>query len=102
MAVDETAVQWEVIDRFLEAFMIASESTAFTLDRTERFCFNALQEALDLDRPAQTMPDRGATLMSSSFGRSVPMLPIDCTTLISIQRIQKKESTAPHDHVTHN
>jgi hypothetical protein len=44
--------------------MIASESTAFTLDGTERFSCNALQEALD--SPAQTMPDGGATLMSSS------------------------------------
>ena len=32
--------------------MIASESAAFTLDRTERFSCNALQEALD--SPAQT------------------------------------------------
>jgi hypothetical protein len=80
--------------------MIASESTAFTLDRTERFSCNALQE--ELDRPAQTIPDGGATLMSSSFGRSVPMLPIDCTTLISIQRMQKKQSTAPRHHATHN
>ena len=75
--------------------MIASESTVFTLDRTERFSCNALQEALD--SPAQTMPDGGATLMSSSSGGSVPMLPIDCTTLISIQRMQKKQPI-PHSH----
>jgi hypothetical protein len=80
--------------------MIASESTAFTLDRTERFSCNALQEARD--SPAQTMPDGGATLMSSSFGGSVPMLPIDCTTLISIQRIENKPPTALHYHATHN
>jgi hypothetical protein len=55
--------------------MIASESTAFTLDRTLRFSCNALQE--ELNSAAQTMPNGGATLMSSSFGRSVPMLPID-------------------------
>jgi hypothetical protein len=53
--------------------MIASESTAFTLDRTERFSCNALQEALDI--PAQTMPDGGATLMSSSFGAAFPSFP---------------------------
>jgi hypothetical protein len=44
--------------------MIASESTAFTLDRTERFSCNAFQEALD--SPDQIMPDGEATLMSSS------------------------------------
>ena len=43
--------------------MIASESTVFTLDRTERFSFNALQEALDI--PAQTMPDGGAALIGN-------------------------------------
>ena len=80
--------------------MIASESTAFTFDRTERFCRNALQEALD--SPVQIMPDAGATLMSSSFRRSVPMLPIDCTTIISIQRMQKKQPTAPRHHATQN
>jgi hypothetical protein len=80
--------------------MIASESTAFTLDGTERFSCNALQEALD--SPAHTMPDGGATLMSSSFGGNVPMLPIDCTTLISIQRIENKPPTALHYHATHN
>jgi len=80
--------------------MIASESTAFTLDRAERFSCNALQEALD--SPAQTMPDGGTTLMSSSFGRSLPMLPIDCTTLISIQPIEKKPPTALHYNATHN
>ena len=73
--------------------MIASESTAFTLD-------NALQE--ELNSPAQTMPNGGATLMSSSFGRSVPMLPIDCTPLISIQPIEKKPPTALHYHATYN
>jgi hypothetical protein len=36
--------------------MIASESTAFTLDMTERASCNALQEALE--SPAQTMPGR--------------------------------------------
>lgn len=80
--------------------MIASECTAFTLDRTERFSCNALQEALD--SPAQTMPDRGATLMSpSSSGGSVPMLPIDRTPVISAQRTQKKHSTTPHYHAAH-
>ena len=79
--------------------MIASESTAFTLDRTERFSCNALQE--ELDSPAQTMPNGGATLMSSSFGRSVPMLPNDCTMLISIQRMQKKQPTILHHHAAH-
>jgi hypothetical protein len=80
--------------------MIIAESTAFTLDRTERFSCNALQEALD--SPAQTMPDGETTLMSSSFGHSVSMLPIDCTTLISIQPIEKKPPTALHYHATHN
>jgi hypothetical protein len=46
-------------------------------------------------------PDGGATLMSSSFGGSVPMLPIDCTRLISIQRMQKKQSTILHHHAAH-
>jgi hypothetical protein len=55
--------------------MIASESTAFTLDRTEPFSCKALQQALD--SPAHTMPNGGATLMSSSSGGGVPMLPID-------------------------
>jgi hypothetical protein len=55
--------------------MIASESTVFTLDRTEQFSSNALQE--ELDSSAHTMPNGGATLMSSSFRRTVPMLPID-------------------------
>jgi hypothetical protein len=54
--------------------MIASESTAFTLDRTERFSCNALQEALD--SPAQTMPDGGATLMSSSSGAAFRCFPL--------------------------
>ena len=62
--------------------MIASESSAFTLDRTERFFRNALQE--ELDSPAQTMPDGEAILMSSSSGGGVPMLPIDRTTLSSV------------------
>ena len=76
--------------------MIASESTAFTFDRTERFCRNALQEALD--STVQIMPDAGATLMSSSFRRSVPMLPIDCTTITSVLGIQKKQPLTPHHH----
>jgi hypothetical protein len=80
--------------------MIASESTAFTLDRTERFSCNALQEALD--SPAQTTPKGKATLMSSSSGGSVPMLPIDCRTLISIQRMQKKQPIPPRHYATHN
>ena len=53
--------------------MIASESTAFTLDRTERFSRNALQEALD--SPVQIMPDAGATLMSSSSGAAFRCFP---------------------------
>jgi hypothetical protein len=80
--------------------MIASESTAFTLDRTERFSCNALQEALD--SPVQTMPDGGATFDVIIIGGSVPLLPIDRTALISIQPIQKKHSTKLDHHAAHN
>jgi hypothetical protein len=41
-------------------------------------------------------------LMSSSSGGSVPMLPIDCRTLISIQRMQKKQPIPPRHYATHN
>jgi hypothetical protein len=54
--------------------MIASESTAFTLDRTERFSCKALQQALDI--PAHTMPEGGATLMSSSSGAALRSFPL--------------------------
>ena len=100
VAVDKIAVEWLLLDRFLEAAMIASESTEFTLDRTARFSCNALQEALD--SPVQTMPDGGATFLLSSSESSVPMLPIDRTTSFSIRRIQKKQPTATHHHATHN
>lgn len=73
VAVDKIAVEWLLLDRFLEAAMIASESTEFTLDRTERFSCNALQEALDT--PAQIMPDGGATLRSSSSGAAFRCVP---------------------------
>ena len=66
--------------------MIASESTALTLDRTERvFLQRSIGEA---------------TLMSSS-GAAFPMLPHG-TPLISIRCIQKKQPTAPRHHATHN
>lgn len=76
--------------------MIASEFTAFTFDRTERFSCNAVQEALD--SPVQTMSDFDVIII----GDSVPMLPIDCTTLISIQRMQKKQPIPLRHHATHN
>ena len=76
--------------------MIASEFTAFTFDRTERFSRNAVQEALD--SRVQTMSDFDVIII----GDSVPMLPIDCTTLISIQRMQKKQPGPHSHHATHN
>jgi hypothetical protein len=80
--------------------MNASEPTAFTLDRTERFSCNALQE--ELNSPAQTMPNGGATLMSLSFRRSVPMLPIECTTLIPFNASKRNSPLQPRHHATHN
>jgi hypothetical protein len=54
--------------------MIASESTVFTLDRTEQFSSNALQE--ELDSSAHTMPNGVATLMSSSSGAAFRCFPL--------------------------
>jgi hypothetical protein len=75
--------------------MIASESTAFTLDRTGRFSCNALQ-------PRSDHAGRRSDFDVIIIGGSVPMLPIDCTPLISVQRIQKKQPTATRYHATHN
>jgi hypothetical protein len=74
--------------------MIASESTAFTLDRTERFSCNARQ-------PRSDHVGRRSDFDVIIIERSVPMLPIDCTTLISVQRIQKKQPTILHHHAAH-
>ena len=54
--------------------MIASESTVFTLDRTEQFSSNALQG--EFDSSAHTMPNGGATLMSSSSGAAFRRFPL--------------------------
>lgn len=44
--------------------MIASEFTAFTFDRTERFSCNAVQEAFD--SPVQTMSDFDVIIIGDS------------------------------------
>jgi hypothetical protein len=74
--------------------MIASESTAFTLDRTGRFSCNALQPRSD---HAGRRSDFDVIIRGC-----VQMLPIDCTPVISVQRVQKKRPTAPSHHATHN
>ena len=80
--------------------MIASESTAFTLGRRERFSCNALREALD--SPRSDHAERRSDFDVIIIGGSVPMLPIDCTALISIQRMQKKQAIPHSHHATHN
>ena len=74
--------------------MIASESTAFILDRTGRFSWNALQPSSD---HARRRSDFDVIIRGC-----VPMLPIDCTPVISVQRVQKKQPTAPRHHATQN
>ena len=69
--------------------MIASESTAFTFDRTERFCCNALRK---LRQPRSDHAGRRSDFDVIVIGDF--QAPIDCTTLISVQRIQKKQPTA--------
>jgi hypothetical protein len=80
--------------------MIASESTAFTLGRRERFSCNALQEALDSRRSDHA--ERRSDFDVIIIGGSVLRLPIDCTTVISIQRMQKKQPIPHSHHATHN
>ena len=75
--------------------MTASESTAFTLDRTGRFSCNARQ-------PRSDHAGRSRDFDVIIIGGSGPMLPIDCTPLISIKRMQKKQPTATRNHATQN
>jgi len=78
--------------------MIASESTALLSIQRSRPACTALQQALD--SPAQTMPDRGATLISS-MTTSAPMLPRQLP-LISIQPYPKQTTHCTRHHATHN
>ena len=78
--------------------MIASESTALTLDRTERvFLQRSVGSARQLRSDHAGWRSEFEVIVTGQRSHASPRTP-----LISIQRIQKKQPTAPRHHATHN